>query len=278
MDKGVIEMIGRRVAVGLSLLSAMLLCAFAAQNALAVKAVNTTAYTCIGVASGGDFDDAHCDNVNAKKEGKFTHKAVPLNEETKVELTNEKVTNSTKDREPAVFKSKVGLTKTEIECLTVKGEGTFTNQESEKGVHSGTGKASIKFSECTVKQPLKCTVSEPIVASGTGAPVEGLGPGSNEMGGEVKGSGAEETFTEVTYTGAECSLKGKTFKIKGSAIATSGPTTESSQTGKSTGATAVYTPKNEMQKLKLGIEPAEFTSIGTALVTGGSPLSGTTVT
>ena len=97
------------------------------------------------------------------------------------------------------------------------------------------------------------------------------------MGGEVKGSGAEETFTEITYTGAECSLKGKTFKVKGSAIATSGPTTESGQTGKSTGATAVYTPKNSMQKLKLGIETAEFTAIATSLA-GGTPLSGTTVT
>jgi hypothetical protein len=270
-------MIGRKAIVGLSVLSALLFCAFAAESAFAVAAVNTTAFTCAKGGGDKDFSDAHCDQNVGKEKGEYGHIAIAVGKETKVELTNAKVTEETKKSEPAVFKSKVGLTKTELECATLKGEGTFTNVETE-GKHTGTGQASIKFSECTVKQPQKCSVSEPIVATGTGVPVEKLGAGANEMGGEVKGSGAEETFTEVTYTGAECSLKGKTFKIKGSAIATSGPTTESSQTGKSTGATAVYTPKNEMQKLKLGIEPAEFTSIGTALVTGGSPLSGTTVT
>lgn len=272
-------MIRRRAsAIGLSLFGVLFLCSVMAPSAIAVKAINTTAFTC--VSSGGetnkDFKDAHCDEKVPAGTGSFEHKKIPAGEKTEVEFTNEKVTEATKKSEPAILKSKVGLTKTEIQCAVAKGTGTFTNEETEKK-HGGSGTGVSEMSSCTVVQPLKCTVKEPVVASGSGGPVEGLGAGANEMGAEVKGTGEKETFTVVTYEGAECSLKGKTFEIRGSAIATSGPTTESPQTGKSTGATAVYTPQNEMEKLKLGIEAAEFSVIGTATVKG-IPLSGTTVT
>lgn len=280
-------MIQPRVSVGLSLLCALLFCAFAAQTASATKATNTTAFTCVPEPNKkGDFTDEHCDTASPEKIGEFTHAAIENGKTTEVELTNEKVTESTKKSEPAVLKGTVSLVKTEIECATAKGKGTFTNQEPEAKVHTGSGSGSTEMSSCAVLKPAKCTVKEPIAVNVTGIPVEGLeGPKGekNAMGGEVIGAAAEETFTEIGFQGVECSLKNLNFKVKGSAIATSGPTTESTQTGKSTGATAVYTPKFSMQKLKFGLNVAEFSLITTvrrAPVEGKqqNPISGTTTT
>jgi hypothetical protein len=273
-------MIGRRAVIGLSLLSALLFCALAAQSAFAAKSINTTMFTCVKGQGKIDFKDAHCDEKVATG-AEYGHVEIPLNTTTEIHATNKKVTNETKDHEPAVLKSKVGLVKTEITCtdVTVTHEKTlFHNIETEKK-HTLTGVAVVDYKECKVVQPEKCTVKEPIVAEATVEGVEELGAAKNEMGQEFKGSGAEETFAEITFEGAECSLKGKTFKVKGSAIGTSGPTTESSQTNKWGGATLVFTPKNNMQKLKLGVETAEFTNIVTPTMgTTGDPISTTTFT
>ena len=59
----------RRAAAGVALLCSLLFCAFRAQSALAVGAVNTTATTCVSASGNGDFNDAHCDSPNAEKKG-----------------------------------------------------------------------------------------------------------------------------------------------------------------------------------------------------------------
>lgn len=270
-------MIGRRSVIGLTLLSALLFTVFATQSAVAATAVNTTGFTCIKGEGAKDFADAHCDkNVGAGK-GEYGHVLVPLGKEMEVEVGNEGVTEETKSTEPAVLKSSIGLTKTEISCASAKGKGSGLQKDTE-GKHGGTGSGSTKFSGCKVVTPLKCTVKEPIEVSVAGGPVEALGPEANEMAGEVKGAGEKETFTQITYEGPECALKGLGFSVTGSAFVTSGPTTESSQTNKWTGATAVYTPKNGMEKLKLGSNTAEVSVITTVRAVGGAPLSGTTVT
>jgi hypothetical protein len=280
-------MIQPRVVAGLSLLCALLFCAFTAQTASAAKAINTTAVTCVPEPNKkGDFTDEHCDTASPEKIGGFTHAAIENGKTTEVELTNEKVTEATKKSEPAVLKGTVALVKTEIECATAKGKGTFTNQEPILGQHTGSGSGSTEMSKCTVKAPTKCSVKEPILVEVTGTPVEGLtGPKEekNAMGGEVVGKGEKETFTSIEFQGTECALKNKIFIVQGSAIVTSGPTTESNQTGKSTGATAVYTPKFSMQKLTFGASPAEFSLITTvrrAPIEGKvqNPISATTTT
>ncbi len=273
-------MIGRRFVIALSLLSALLLCALTAASASAVKSKNTTAFTCVKGGGAKDFSDAHCSFSVGEGKGEYGHVVIPVGEKTSGEATNVGVTNSTKDSEPAILKGKIALTKVTIECTTAKGKGSGVQEEPEKGVHYGSGEASTEFSFCNVKELAKCIVTEPIKVQLTAIAHEKLGAAENEMGGEVIGAGAEETFAEITFKnkGAEaCALNGKTFPIKGSALVTSGPGTESPQTGKSTGATAVYTPKNSMQKLKLGAEAAEF-SVITKVTANGIPLSGTTVT
>jgi hypothetical protein len=218
--------------------------------------------------------------------GEYGHVVIPLNEKLEGTATNEKVTNSTKDKEPAVLKGSIGLAKVTIECN--KGNAinpAAQNTEPVAGQHTASGAGEAEFSECNVKELAKCVVKEPIVAKATGHGVEGMeGPKGekNAMGIEVVGSGAGETFAEIEFKnkGAEaCSLNAKVFPITGRLVVTNGPTTESAQEGKGTGATAIITPKFKMQTLKLGPNTASVEAIGTVTVkASGNPISMTTTT
>lgn len=274
-------MIGRRAAVGLSLLCALLFCAFAAQSASAAKSTNTTAVTCVPSEKGG-FNDAHCDIPNAGGTGKFTHEAIPLNETKTVNATNQKVTNETKEHEAVRLNGSIGLTKVEISCTTLETDtsNSFVHNVESESKHTMTGNGTAVISECTVLKPAKCIIKGPIRADANFSGAEKLGAAENEMGVEFVGANAEETFAEVTFEGAECALKGQTYKVKGSMIGTSGPGTESSQTNKWSGATIVFTAKKEMEKLKLGSGTAEVSTIVTPTGTGGgaNPIPITTTT
>jgi hypothetical protein len=282
-------MIGRRAVVGLSLLSALLLCAFAAQSASAnvrTTSNNTTAFTCVKDAGKtGDFKDAHCDETGIKGKEEFKHVEIKLNETTEIEASNEKVTESTKKSEPALLTGKIALAKVKIECLKVKNKAgsTIHNVEPTSKQHTFTGTIETEFEECKVLELAKCAVKEPIIAGASIHGVEGMeGPKGekNAMGIEFVGHKPEETFTEIEFInkGAEaCSLNGKKFPVKGSVVATSGPTTESPQENKESGATLVF---NKMNTLKFGPEPAEFHGIFTSTMkeTGGNPIALTTTT
>jgi hypothetical protein len=269
------------------LICAGVVCAFGAPSASAAVAKSTTAFTC--VSSGGstnkDFKDAHCDEQVAAGTGSFEHLAIPINQKVEVSPTNEKVTENTTKSEPAVLKSAVAGGKVTITCQVAKGKGTFQNVEPEPGIHRGSGSGSTEMSECAAAELAHCAVAEPIVVNVTAVPLEGLtGPKGEEnaMGGEVIGAGEKETFAQIEFKnkGTEkCSLSGVKFTVGGSLIATSGPTTEAKQNNKWSGATAVYTPKFNMENLKLGENVAEFSLITTVRATAtGNPLSGTTVT
>jgi hypothetical protein len=283
-------MIGRRAVVGLSLLSALLFCAFAAQSASAAKSINTTFFTCAPDATNkGDFKDAHCDETN-KGAGAFKHELIPLNTTTEIEVSNEKVTNNTTEDEPAVLKFKFSGVKLTIQCTKVKSkqnankqsESNIHNVETEvagKKVHTATGTLVVEYSECIVTGVAKCTIKEPIKTTTVVTGAEELGATKTEMGLEFT-QDEGKPFTEFTFEGAECAFKGKAFNVTGSTIGTSGPTTTSSQTNKESGATIVFTAANGMQSLKLGTEAAEFSSIFTLSMfgAGGNPIAATTFT
>lgn len=279
-------MISRRAVIGVSVLSGLLICAFAAQTASALivtPSPNTTAFTCVAKPNGG-FSDAHCDNVGA---GDFGHEFIALNTTTEINLTNQKVTNATKDAEPKVFKTTIGLAKVTIECTT-GGSNTKNskvhNIEPASGQHTFTGTVETELSTCNVKELAKCTIAEPVIFKSLVHGVEKmLGPKGepNAMGLEFVGHGPEEAFGEFAFKnkGAEaCSLNGKSFPVKGRMIATNGPTTESKQDNKHSGATLVFTPKNSMQTLKIGPNTATFETVSTATMVGGNPIAMTTTT
>lgn len=291
-------MIGRRAVIGLSLLSALLFCAFAAQSASATinggkESTRTTAFTCL--ASGGetnkDFTDEHCDKKVTAGTGSFEHLKIATGTETKIGGNNEKVTGATNEIESAVLRGTIGITKTEITCKKYVVDETksfILNAQPKALEHKVTGTVRAEFSECEVKKPAKCTIRDPIIAEAIFVGVEGLkGPKvgeENAMGlrftGEGEAEGKKETFARILYKGAECALKEKEFPVTGKVIATSGPTTaETGQESQHSGATLVFTPKFEMEELHIGVPAnvAEFETIATSkMASAGNPLTLTT--
>jgi hypothetical protein len=282
-------MIGRRATISLASLCTLLFCAIVAQSASAVPATNTTTFTCVKVESGAGFSDEHCEKEVASG-AKFKHELIPLNTTTELDANNQKATEETKSSEPIVLKSKVIGVKVTIECAVMKtasNKSFVHNVETVEKKHTFTGNGTAEFSECNVKELPNCIVKEPITADANFEGVEGLdGPKEAEkgkaMGVRFTGANGEETFGSIEFKnkGAEkCGANGKSFAVKGSAIGTSGPTTESSQINKSSGATIVFTPQFKMQEMKLGSESAEVSMIATPKGAGGGPpISITTVT
>jgi len=284
-------MIGRRAVVGLSLLSALLFCAFAAQSASAVPAKNTTLVTCVKakVAKTGDFDDEHCDKENKEKKGEWTHESISnAIKNTLLEFTNTKTIEGGKDvKVNAVFKSKAFGVEALIECEEAQGTGEATNEEPTAKEHRFTiANIEVKFTKCKVAKPAGCKVKEPIVAKATAEGKEGLeGPKKekNAMGIEIKGSGAEETIAEVTFEKGFGACEG-TFKLKGNAIATGGPGQEENNAFKFHGATWILNSKANMESLTFGAESAELTATLTPRMTDPvkltteNPITATTTT
>jgi hypothetical protein len=263
-------MIGRKAVVGLSLLSALLLCAFAAQSASAAVAKNTTAVTCVEGGGELDFTDAHCDNQVKPKEGKFGHVAIAPGTKTTLSVTNAKTANNTTESTPTILKGSIFGVKSEIVCKTVSGEGSLTNEESGKE-HKVSGSVTASFTNCTVNKPAGCKVKEPITTTSNTVSVEGLGAGANEMGQEFKPTEGE-VFSEVTLEG--CLLAGK-YKTTGTAIGTG----SGSPSAKFSGATNVFTNAMTKETLKLAGNPAEISSTTTVTMSGGgNPVSLTTTT
>jgi hypothetical protein len=281
-------MIGRRAAVSLSLMCALLFCAIAAQGASAAwaPAKNTTAYTCESGAT-QDFSDAHCDTQVTAGTGAFGHKVIPTSTSTAIVVSNEKTESMTTKAAPAILKGEAFLTKLEIECKTVKGSGTIENVEEPalSKNHQVKGEATTEFGvagsspkDCTVKKPLKCQVkNEPIKVESVFEGVEEAG--GSEMGVEFKPKGGGKVFATIEFEnepGQTCSLNTKKIEVEGSAIATGN--TPPGPKAKWSGATSVFTNEMTKEKLKFGGVAAEFSATLTTKMNSGNPISLTTPT
>lgn len=255
-------MIGRRAIAGLSLLSALLFCALAAQGASAAAhtSKNTTAVTCVKGGGKLDFKDAHCDETTIAGKGVYGHEPLSGNPTT-LEVTNEKTKNATTEHTPAVLKGELLKAKLEITCTKVK---STTEVGSKKSVienggtgteHIVTGTVIVDFEECKVLLPEKCNVKEPIEVKSQFKGVDELNADKLGMGVEFVPDNEAGIFVEITLEGAECGLKGTTFQVKGSIIGTGTP----GDNAKESGATTIFKEKNaEDQKLTIGGKPAEF--------------------
>jgi triacylglycerol lipase len=264
-------MTGRRAVVGLSLLCALLLSAFAAQSASATS--GTTVFECSSAAAKTDFSDAHCDSGAEK--GSFGHIEVEPEREVEIEITNAKTKSETKESTPSVLKGTIAGVAGEITCTTVSGTGKSTNKEI-SGVkqNEGTGLA-IKHTGCTVNKPINCKVKEPIEVTGSSLTVESLGGGKNEMGIEYKPK--EKTLAQITFEGGSCLLKEKTFPIEGTMIATG--SRGSSEATTSSGGTLIFTNAMTKETLKFAGNAAEYSGTITVNLKEGSegtPLTLTT--
>ncbi len=271
---------GRRATVGLSLLCALVFCAFAAPSASAIPAKNTTAFTCIQGGGFKDFQDQHCDQRVGPELGQFGHVPIPLNQTTEITVSNEKTSIGTFESTPTVLKFILGAKPVEISCKTVHGVGTMHNMEPLPQEHKVTGTLTVKATECKVLKPMKCFVKEPIEYKTEFEGVEGLGPEANTHGIEFKPHVEEGgTLMTITLEGPECAFKGVIVPITGTMIATGGPNPKEQHSG----ATQIFTNEMTKETLKAGGKPAEHSGALTlrmAPVRGQEqpPISFTTVT
>jgi hypothetical protein len=229
--KEITEMIGRKSIVGLSLLSALLFCAFAAQSASAEawpKATNLTAYTCVKGAT-EDFADAHCDTSQVG--GEYGHQLIT--EKTEIETSNTKTKNATTEAVPAVLKATVLTNTVTITCKKVEPDANATswiqNVEPAASQHQVEGTNAVEFSECTTTGNGKeCKVNEPITLStffhGVEKEVE-IEPGKKEtkMALESTPDPAGGPYVILKFTGVNCIVK--EAEVVGSARGTGSGTT-----------------------------------------------------
>jgi hypothetical protein len=255
-------MIGRRAIAGLALLCALVFSAFASQSAFA-EIPETTAFECTKSAATKDFSDAHCDVT--KTPGEFGHTKLSTTVKTPISITNEKTATSTTTAVSAILTGEVALTKTEVTCAVVSGNGEIINEEPAAGKMQVKGTVTTEFSKCTVMKPLKCAVKEPIIVKAFVESKTNLGAGKNEMGLELTPDPVKTPFAELEYLnkGAEaCALNKQKFNVEGSAIGTG--SVGSTEAVKESGGTLVFGPDN---KLTLGGKPANFTAVVTQSVT-----------
>ncbi len=264
---------GRRAVIGLSLLSALVFCAFSASSAWAIK--GTTGFTCDPVPEGtGNFTDAHCDKAG---KGNFSDANV-VSGEAEVEFTNEKTASETAKSAPSVLRGVIFGVNTEISCAVVSGKAKVANVvEGGKMEVVGSGVTS-KFSTCTVIKPAKCTLKEANLTAGvtstsyTERETSGI---KNTMGAEFKPA-AGKPFSTFTLEGKECALKEKAIPVEGTALATGG--TGPSETSASSGATLVFTKEMTEKTLKVGESAVSLESTTTVRKVGGNPVIVTTLT
>ena len=204
---------GLRASIGLSVLCALVFCAFAAPSAGALK--GTTAYECKPAKEGATgFTDEHCTKEAEKGKASFEHVLIP-NGSTSVTITNHET-----EKTFPVVRMKVTVAGVVVELQAKKatscGTTAVENVVNAKKQMEVAGKGCVEFSEVTVVKPAKCKVKEPISANIFGSteleevekkPVGGTG---------YFGSGKEGSFTTIIFLGSECSLEGPTFIVNGS--------------------------------------------------------------
>jgi hypothetical protein len=268
-------MTGRRVVIGLSLLCALALSAFAAPSAFAER--GQTAFTCAKEEGVRNFEDPHCDKT-ATGTGEYGH--VAITEKTNISLTNHNTKNNTTEHTPAFLHAAKlhGVANVEIECTTVHGTGTMENKV--EGVMRATGEGTIEFegnprlvpptdtgncwtnqSGCTVKPGKVETKAKTIETAAVGGMEAGMGLEFSPKTGTK--------FTTVTFEGS-CGLKSfGAIPVEGSVVGTA----EGVPNGM--GATISFA-NTGLGNLKVGGEPAELTGTATIVGPNGNALTATT--
>ncbi|HET7446312.1 MAG TPA: hypothetical protein VFJ57_16820 [Solirubrobacterales bacterium] len=200
----------RRTAVGLAVLFALALSAFAAASA---SAKGTTAFTCV-TDPNGTLKGDHCLTTGSGEKSK--HVAIPHNETTTGTATNENTTEETKAARSAILHGNISGVATEVTCPKVHGEGTFENRTTEpetKGEMYAHAEGKLHYTECVVKKP-----------EGKGCKVANEGTITTEqLTGTTEGQGdaalikpkVGETFTEIKIEGCSIPALNNTFPVKG---------------------------------------------------------------
>jgi hypothetical protein len=249
------KMTGRRAIIGLSLLSALVFCAFAAPNAMAVK--GTTAFTCTQAAQKKDFQDEHCKENNG---GTLTwgHTEITPGTTTPITVTNNVtgIESEEKNNSKLILKGVIFGSNTELIAKKFMSTPEKTHLENKTNVSGQMEAAGInegEFTEIQVVKPGKCTVKNVKLNPGQGATkVKQNAAKEEEMWVEFAPN-AGTAFAAFVLEGAECALKEKTIEVTG----TSNANVTTSQT-KLDGPTLVFDGPTQAKTLKVGASSVEF--------------------
>jgi hypothetical protein len=267
--KEIIQMIGRRAVIGLSLLCALVFSAIAAPGAMA-ETKTATAFTCVPAEGGAGFSKEHCREADAVSSGaKFKHAEIPPGEWTATHASNEKTAEETKASTNGVVTATVGGLKATITCkkITVTGEIENFEDPVTKAMDIKGRKGVIHASECVLSGAL---------ATIEGCKVENETIITNELDGtslvgtmEAESSPPGGVFATIRLTGCKTKSLNETGlsvtgTMKGIGDGATGETTVASSSG-----------------LKVAGQSASLTSKVTVRMTNGTtlenPISGTTI-
>jgi hypothetical protein len=151
-------MIQTRTLVGLCMLCALLISAFAAQSASASK--GTTAFTCVKDEAAGTLSGEHC--LAAGGSGKHKHAAIAQDTTTEVITTTEKTQNNTTETGSARLRMTIGGIAAELLATLAHSEGWMENkvEPGAKGEHHVIAHTSNTFTNVKMVKPagLGCKV------------------------------------------------------------------------------------------------------------------------
>ena len=159
---------GRRTSIGLCLLCALAVSAFAAQSASAIT--GTTAFTCKKKATegGAGFSAAHCRGGDAVASGaKYEHATIEQGLTTELSGTNANTASGTTAASEIKLRNTQAGVDYEIVGSKVSGVGSVTNAKTEAGEHYVHGTAVVTFEGLTVTKPSGkgCKVKEAKIES-----------------------------------------------------------------------------------------------------------------
>ena len=155
--------------MGLWMLCALLVSAFAAQSASAVTK-GTTAHTCTTetpfTAGTNKFEDAHCTKIN-NTTGTFGHKEIKANTTTHALLTNAGTSANTAEAEPLFLKMTIATIPIVLKATGVSStEGWLENRTEPNGEHYTIGEGKLDLTGMTVAEPANCKVEQAGSAAG----------------------------------------------------------------------------------------------------------------
>ncbi|HEX6664982.1 MAG TPA: hypothetical protein VF081_00125 [Solirubrobacterales bacterium] len=148
---------GRRTIVGLCMLCALLVSAFAAQSASAIT--GTTAFTCVKNAQPENRVGEHCLDIPGTRN--YGHVAIAQDKTTEIKGTNEKTESETTKSRVGRLKLTIAGVPLELSATGVSGEGWMENKVNASGEHYAHGKGTITFTgvQVTTPGPGRCTVT-----------------------------------------------------------------------------------------------------------------------
>jgi hypothetical protein len=237
-------MTGRRITAGLSVLCALVFCAFSASSA---SAAGTTAFECVSGGGLKDFSDADCGTFVGAGNGEYGHVALTPKTLTKVELNG---------GEAKLMGTIFGITTTLV-ATGFKSKASTSENTEENGAMVIKGKVEGEFTGVTVAEgPPGCEVKGKVIENAK------MTSTTKEM--EVKFTAAP-TFGEFVFENCNILALNSRYKIIGTA------------TGIPNGANLGFTEVST-SSLKFAGQAAFLVTTLTEKMEGGNALSPTTTT